>query len=101
MRGATALSIEMGMVRQLPQGRTGIAPLLARGRGVAAAREQALQAHDAEQQVVQPEGLDALADGGRVRAQEVGAHRLQRLEDLPVLLLQIRQQRLAASAPCL
>ena len=88
-------------MKTMAAGRTALVLLLARGRGVPAARKQALQAHDAEQQVVQPEGLDALADGVRLRAQEERAHRLQRLEDLPVLLRPCRRWSLSACAYCL
>ena len=48
--------------------------------------EKAIQAHNAEEEVIQVEGLYAVADCMRVRPQEVGGHGLERLKGVPVLL---------------
>lgn len=56
------------------------------GRRVSAAREEALQPHNAEQQVIQAKRLDALADRPGIRPQEIRRHCFQCLKDFPVLL---------------
>ena len=54
--------------------------------GVLPTCKQAIQAHDAEEKVVQVESLYAVTNCMRVCPQKVGGHGLERLKGVPVLL---------------
>ena len=50
------------------------------------ARKEAVQAHDAEQEVVQMEGLYTVADGMCIGPKEISRHSLQGLKDVSIVL---------------